>query len=269
MTLEVLVSCMHQEDGTLLGRSRISGDAVVINQCNWEDYREYSTAHGIGRMFSTRQRGLTKSRNMAVQNARADVCLLCDDDEVFVPNYEQKVLSAYETLPQADVIILKMVNRPPSFPDRIMPLRFPKTMKVSSWQISFRRQRLLDSGVRFDELLGAGTGNGAEEELKFLLDCEKAGLKIYYVPTEIASVGQEQSTWFSGFTETFFENRGATTRYILGFVPAAAYAVYYVVRKKNRYKGQITPRKALSATFRGIRENKITKQARKKEEIPV
>lgn len=269
MTLEVLVSCMHQEDGSLLERSRISGNAVVINQCNREDYQEYPAEHGTGRMYSIRQRGLTKSRNMAIQNALADVCLLCDDDEVFVPNYEQEILSAYENLPQADVIIFKMVNRPPSFPDRTQEVKFPKTMKVSSWQISFRRQRLLDSGVRFDELLGAGTGNGAEEELKFLLDCEKAGLKIYYVPTEIASVGQEQSTWFSGFTETFFENRGATTRYILGFVPAAAYAVYYVVRKKNRYKGQITPRKALSATFRGIRENKITKQARKKEEIPV
>lgn len=269
MTLEVLVSCMHQEDGTLLGRSRISGDAVVINQCNWEDYREYPTAQGTGRVFSTRQRGLTKSRNMAIENARADVCLLCDDDEVFVPEYEQKILAAYETLPQADVIIFKMVNRTPSFPDRVMPLKFPKTMKVSSWQISFRRQRLLESGACFDELLGAGTGNGAEEELKFLLDCEKAGLKIYYVPTEIATVGQEQSTWFAGFTETFFENRGATTRYILGLLPASAYAVYYVMRKKKLYQGQITPGRALIATCRGIRENKITKQTREKEKISV
>lgn len=265
MTLELLVSCMHQKDDSLLRKSCITSDAVVINQCDQDQYHEYLTEHGTARVLSTTQRGLTKSRNMAIRNARADVCLLCDDDEVFVPNYEQKVLSAYENLPQADVIIFKMVNRPPSFPDRIQELKFPKTMKVSSWQISFRRQRLLDSGVRFDELLGAGTGNGAEEELKFLLDCEKAGLKMYYVPTEIASVGQEQSTWFSGFTETFFENRGATTRYILGFVPAAAYAVYYVVRKKKLYKGQITPVKALSATFRGIRENKITKQARKEE----
>ena len=105
MTLEVLVSCMHQEDGSLLERSRISGNAVVINQCNREDYQEYPAEHGTGRMYSIRQRGLTKSRNMAIQNALADVCLLCDDDEVFVPNYEQEILSAYENLPQADVII--------------------------------------------------------------------------------------------------------------------------------------------------------------------
>lgn len=60
---------------------------------------------------------------------------------------------------------------------------------------------MLNSGVFFDEHLGAGTGNGGEEELKFLLDCQNAGLKIYYVPTEIASVAQTESTWFHGFDE--------------------------------------------------------------------
>lgn len=270
MKLEILLSCMHQSDDTLVRQSQLTGDVVVINQCDQEAYAEYSTEDGIVRFFSTRQRGLTKSRNMAIAKSQADICMLCDDDEVFVPDYEKKILAAYESLPQADVIVFKMVNRPPSFEDQVMPLRFPKTMKVSSWQISFRRQRLLETGVRFDELLGAGTGNGAEEELKFLRDCEKAGLTIYYVPEEIASVGQEVSTWFSGFTEPFFENRGATTRYILGLGMASVYAVYYVIRKKELYQEQISPWAALRATFRGIRENKITRQAREqKEDVPV
>lgn len=239
----------------------------MVNQCDWEDYREYPTARGMVRMFSTCQRGLTKSRNMAITNAQADVCLLCDDDECFVSDYESAILTAYEENPQADVIIFKMVNRSPSFADKTMRLRFPKTMKVSSWQISFRRERLVRAGVSFDELLGAGTGNGAEEELKFLLDCEKAGLSIYYVPTQIASVAQEASTWFGGFDETFFENRGATTRYILGFGLASLYAVYYVLRKKGMYGEFISPCSALRATFRGILENKITKQSEKQKEL--
>ena len=214
-------------------------------------------------MYSTTQRGLTKSRNMAISKSDADVCLLCDDDEVFVEGYESAILKAYEELPQADVIIFKMVNREPSFSDEVQQLRFPKTMKVSSWQISFRRENLFRSGVRFDELLGAGTGNGAEEELKFLTDCEKAGLKIFYVPVEIATVAQAESTWFAGFNEQFFENRGATTRYILGWPLAVAYAVYYVLKKKQMYQSQITSKDALRAIFRGIRENKISKQAAK------
>lgn len=258
------MSCMHQTDDALVRSSGITGDAVVINQCDWNGYAEYETDCGTVRQFSTKQRGLTKSRNMAIGKSLADVCLLCDDDEVFVPAYEEKILAAYESLPRADVVIFKMTNRQPSFEDKVMRLKFPQTMKVSSWQISFRRQSLIDSGVQFDELLGAGTGNGAEEELKFLLDCEKAGLKIYYVPVEIASVGQEESTWFAGFTETFFENRGATTRYILGLGLASIYAIYYVIRKRDLYASQISFMQALNATFRGMRENKIAKQAREK-----
>ena len=265
MKLEILMSCMHQTDDGLVRKSNITGDVVVINQCDQEGAAEYPTAHGTARFYSTTQRGLTKSRNMAIGRSTADICLLCDDDELFVEGYEQKILDAYRDLPQADVIIFKMVNRVPSFEDQVFRLRFPWTMKVSSCQISFRRQRLLDAGVRFDELLGAGSGNGAEEELKFLTDCEKAGLVIYYVPVAIASVAQEESTWFGGFTEKFFENRGATTRYILGLPLASAYACYYVIRKKGLYGGDITPARALKATFRGIFENKISKQKRNME----
>lgn len=267
MKFEILMACMHQSDDTLVKKSNITGNVVVINQCDREDMTEYPTAEGTARMYSATQRGLTKSRNMAIRKSDADICLLCDDDEVFVDGYEKKILTAYETLPQADVIIFKMVNRPPSFEDKILRLRFPQTMKVSSWQISFRRQRLLDTGVRFDELLGAGTGNGAEEELKFLTDCEKAGLVIYYVPEAIATVAQEESTWFGGFTEQFFENRGATTRYILGIPLAMAYACYYVATKKKMYSKDITPVRALMATFRGICQNKIGKQRKEMENV--
>lgn len=267
MKLEVLMSCMHQTDDALVRSSRLIGDVVVINQCDRDGFAEFATENGAARMICTTQRGLTKSRNLAVANSRADVCLLCDDDEVFVPDYEEKILRAYEEIPDADVIIFKVTGTGKSFPDRVIRLRFPRTMKVSSWQISFRRERLVSSGIRFDELLGAGTENGAEEELKFLTDCEKAGLTIYYAPVEIASVARQGSTWFQGFSESFFENRGATTRYILGAPVASLYAVYYAVRKRDLYRDTMTPWAALRATFRGIRTNKIGKQAKKRKKL--
>lgn len=264
MKLEVLMSCMHRQDDKLVYTSRLTGDVVVVNQCDREGYDEYETPRGRVRMFSTTQRGLTKSRNFAISKSQADICLLCDDDELFVPDYAEKITAAYEQLPQADVIIFKMVDRPTAFGDAARPLRWVDCMKVSSWQISFRREKLLSSGVKFDEFLGAGTGNGAEEELKFLLDCRKAGLAIWYVPVEIASVAQTASTWFGGFNEEFFENRGATTRYILGVPLAVLYAVYYVITKRGLYRETISPAKALQAIFRGIRQNKIWKQVKQK-----
>lgn len=269
MKLEVLMSCMYQNDDTLVRQAGLTGDVVVINQCDREGYNCYPTRDGSARIFFTRQRGLTRSRNMAIEKSLADICLLCDDDETFISDYQARILDAYESLPEADILILKMENLPASFPDRVIRLHFPLTMKVSSCQISFRRKRLLETGVRFDELLGAGTGNGAEEELKFLTDCERAGLRIYYVPVTIASVAQTASTWFHGFDESFFENRGATTRYILGTGVASLYALYYIICKRGLYRETLPPIQALRATFRGIRENKIGKQADAQKEIPL
>ncbi|MBE6692221.1 MAG: glycosyltransferase family 2 protein [Ruminococcaceae bacterium] len=262
MKLDVLVSCMHQSDMSLVSKTRISGDCTMINQCDMESFEQIHTRFGIARMFSTKERGLTKSRNMAISKSLGDICLLCDDDEVLVDDYEKVIIDAYEAIKDADVIAFEMSNHVSSLKKTVQELKFPKTMKISSWQITFRRDKIIEKGIRFDELLGAGTGNGAEEELKFLLDCQKSNLKIYYVPEVIGEVAQTSSTWFNGFDEQFFENRGATTRYILGWFTASIYAMYYLVRKHSLYKHHISFTMAFKSIFKGIVKNKISKQAR-------
>ncbi len=264
LKLDVLLSCMHQKNSDIVLKTRITGNAIVINQCDLSGMEIFPTENGLAKIFHTTQRGLTKSRNMALEKSAADICILCDDDEVFLSDYRQKILTAYRKLPDADVIIFKMADRPPSFKDKVMRLRFPLTMKVSSWQISFKRASLMRTGVRFDELMGAGTGNGAEEELKFLCDCEKAGLRIYYVPSVIASVKQTSSTWFGGYNEKFFKDRGNTTRYVLGLPLAAVYAVYYAAAKHKLYSKDISAANALRAMFAGIFENRLGKLSRSK-----
>lgn len=263
MKLEVLLSCIGQKDDTLVRRTGLTGDVVMVSQgasdCGcWE----FANSHGTTRLYAVPGKGLTVSRNIAIKLSKADVCLLCDDDERFLPDYESRILNAYAENPSADVMIFKMTNHPSPFGNHPRWLRGFDLMRVASWQISFKRKSLSDAGVRFDELLGAGTGNGAEEELKFLTDCHRAGLRILYVPVEIASVGDHaSSTWFHGFDETFFENRGATTRYILGLPLSLAYGGYYLLAKRKLY-AQTTPFfKALCALMRGIREDRITHEA--------
>jgi len=43
---------------------------------------------------------------------------------------------------------------------------------------------------------------------------------------------------------------------------ASTYAVYYIVKKRELYKDQISSCRALMATFRGICNNTISKQAK-------
>lgn len=257
MKLEILLSCMNLQDEDIIERSRIESDTIIVNQCDHDDYSEIEkNGHRI-RTWSVNDRGLTKSRNYAIRRSEADICLLCDDDEVFADNYETGILTAYKDIPDADVIIFNIGNRPAHWGDIPKRLGYLDLMHVASWQISFRRQSLIENEVYFDERMGAGSGNGAEEEFRFLTDCRKKKLAIYYVPFAIADVAQTKSTWFKGYNEEFFINRGNTTRYIMGYVPAVLYAAYYSVRKRHQFDNDISWFKAFRLIMKGVHENRL------------
>ena len=256
---EILLSCMFLSDSKeMIKRSHITSDTVIINQCDEENYKEENICNALLRTFSVTDRGLTKSRNLAISKSQADICIICDDDEIFNDGYEKAVSSAYDALPDADIIIFDMVDRPLKWGNSIKRLGYIDLMSVSSWQITFRREKLLASGVLFDENMGAGSGNGAEEEFRFLTQCRKAKLRIYHYPFRLASVAQTQSTWFKGFDEEFFVNRGNTTRYIMGLPLSVLYAAYYAFAKRKQLSGMSMLR-AFSYTVKGIKENRLTK----------
>ncbi len=256
---EILLSCMFLSDSKeMIKRSHITSDTVIINQCDEENYKEENICNALLRTFSVTDRGLTKSRNLAISKSQADICIICDDDEIFNEGYEKAVSSAYDALPDADIIIFDMADRPLKWGNSIKRLGYIDLMSVSSWQITFRREKLLASGVLFDENMGAGSGNGAEEEFRFLTQCRKAKLRIYHYPFRLASVAQTQSTWFKGFDEEFFVNRGNTTRYIMGLPLSVLYAAYYAFAKRKQLSGMSMLR-AFSYTVKGIKENRLTK----------
>lgn len=241
---------MHNKDFSIVRESGLDKvSTVVVNQCDTD--KDYTVTEGIHTMIYTATRGLSVSRNIAINNAAADVCLISDDDESFIPDLEKTVLDAYQRYPEADVIIFNVFNRTKKLGDNPRKLGKYELLRVSSWQISFRLASVKGK-VAFDKNLGAGTGNGASEENKFLLDCYAAGLKIYYVPEKIATVAQESSTWFHGYDRKFFFNRGKTTRYILGFPIAIFYAFHFLILKRKLYGKDISMWAACKELFRGI-----------------
>lgn len=271
MNLEVLISCMNQQDMKIAEQTGIQTDALIINQCPQLEHSDnaspdrntfaaQNSSRGNIRMLSTNARGLSKSRNLAIRHAVGDVCLICDDDEQLDSSYEKIILNVYEALPEADIICFRIANQPSRLKQKEQRLTKWTAMRIASWQITFRRESILKSGVRFDEDMGAGTGNGGGEEVKFLRDCIGAGLKAYYVPSSIGVVAQTESTWFKGFDRDFFYKRGVTNRYMLGLPIAILYAIYYSYVKRNLYKAYVTPWQSFKYTLDGILANDISKQ---------
>lgn len=259
MRLEVLVSCMDQEDCSIVKKSRLTGDVLIVNQCTENNITEIVTEKQRIRIISTTERGLSNSRNMAIKASDSDICLLCDDDEVFVDNYEKIILDRFCEIPQADIIAFHINNKRTRI-NKMQRIGRLNSLKLASVQLAFKRNSIIEHDLLFDPLLGAGSGNGCGEENKFLLDCIAKGLKVYFVPVVIANLTKNTSTWFQDYDEVFFYQRGLTTRYMLGLVPSVIYAVYYLLAKHTLYSHRLSIMAAGRTLFKGIRDNRISKE---------
>ena len=252
--IEVLISAMHQKDDSIFGKTNIRSDALMINQCDNEECHEKIFECGKARTISTIERGLSRSRNMALKNANGDVCLICDDDEILDDNYPELILSAYEKNPKADLICFQVQREGKKYSKKSYKVGYLRSLKIASWQITFKKKSILDNGLTFDENFGSGTPKGSGEENIFLFDCLKKGLSIYYVPVCIGRVGQVKSNWFKGFNELYFYNRGQIINRLLGKSIGSLYCLYFAISKYSQYKMNLSIGKAISALFRGMRE---------------
>lgn len=251
MDFEILMSCMNQEDFTLIDQSNIKTNVLAINQCGREGMREEQQDGVVRRMLDSPQKGLSRSRNMALQHARGDFCLIADDDETFVEDVEQIVLRAFRET-GADIVAFELQNYPKRIKKTVHRVKKFESLKLSSCQLALRRRAILDVGLEFDVHLGAGTGNGAGEENKFLWDAFRAGLKVYYYPAHIARLVLGGSSWFSGYDWEYFYKRGKVTSYYMGRFWGAVYAAFFVVTKRSLYKKDCGFWEALCASVKGI-----------------
>ncbi len=243
MKIAVLLSCMHQTDFSIIEKCNIQCDVVVVNQCDKEERHEFSfqnkqfrECHAV--FISTKERGLSRSRNMALRNSNADICIISDDDMFYPDDLIDIVSSEYKKC-ISDVILFSLERKDSSkkYPNkRIANVGLKHILKTSSPQITFLREKIIDSSISFDERMGSGTGNGGGEEVKFLLDCQKHKFKINYTPTVLGTMMPSQGQWFNGFTKEYMYNLGWTSRRMLGNFLGYIYIWYQVITKYPKYR---------------------------------
>lgn len=257
MDLEVLLSCMFEKGFSIINRSNLASSKVlVINQTNIE--KELIETKNNCTMISCNERGLSKSRNKALNYATGDICLISDNDEYFDKDFEQKIKNAYQSNPEADIIIFQLEGLNKKLGSVERKMKKLDLFRVSSQQISFKRESIIKNNLKFDELLGAGTNNGGGEENKFLLDAFKKHLNIYFIPENIAKLNEQNtSTWFHGYNKKYFYDWGKTIRYIMGGAFAFFYGFYVAFTKRKLYKKEISTFLVLKYFFKGIFSKKI------------
>lgn len=262
MKLMVLISCMHRTDTGIISESNVQTDSVVVNQCDRDSIEEFDFKNKKGRtchvkFINTTERGLSNSRNMAILNAtNADICYMCDDDEFLADDYEDTIVSAYEKYPYKSIITFSLIRKDYTYPTKAQKMGIKQILKTSSVQTTFRRDDILKCNIFFDPKMGSGSGNGGGEENKFLMDCKRAGLKLWYVPQIIASVKTENSQWFHGFTEDYYSNVSWANRRILGKYLGALYMTYWVLFRRNNFKQELSFASIVRACLKGFFEER-------------
>lgn len=273
MSIQVLVATMHQkkDDYSLLDRLNVQSGAVVINQCNRDEiYTIEYKGNQIVWVDST-ERGLSRSRNMAIRYADAEFCLLVDDDEILVPNYYDIIEKAFADNSSASIIRFQIAGIEKQFkryPTNQQDMGFLKSMKISSVEIAFRRKAIIENNLKFDELLGSGAEFSHGEENAFVFDCLKHGLEIIYIPKIISKLHIGDSTWFDGYNKKYFIGSGASyvamSRKLAGIL-----ILQFAVRRYSLYKSEMSFIKAICYMFEGKAAYIQMKRQRKTERLGI
>lgn len=213
MKLEVLISTMHREDHSLLEQMNIKTDAVVVNQCDRNEIEEFEYNSNHIKWLSLNERGVGLSRNTAIMRSSADILLFADDDVVYEDDYEKKIIGAFEKYPDADIIMFNLISTNPNRPETMVKkdhrVRWYNCLKYGACKIAIRRESVLKYNLFYSLLFGGGAKYQAGEDNHYLVKALQKGMKEMSSASVIGIVNQEVSTWFKGYNEKYYRDRGA------------------------------------------------------------
>ena len=102
--LEILCVTMHQKDFSKIKSMNIRCDVVFANQADENSFKSIEFDGKTAKMITTTTRGVGLNRNIALAAATGDYLLFADEDMTYNDDLPEKVISAFEELPKADVI---------------------------------------------------------------------------------------------------------------------------------------------------------------------
>lgn len=256
--LEVLVAAVQENDITLADHMNLSTDAVICNQCQEVSYREFERKGHLIRSLAFHERGVGKNRNNALMRADAKYVLFADEDIVYEDDYEDKVLKAFEENPKADLLLFNVtaVESRRTYENRKKKrVRWYNYGRYPTYSIGAKLDSLRKANVWFSLLYGGGAPYSNGEDSLFLHDCLKKKLVIWSVPVTIGHEAAREdgsSTWFRGYNEKFFYDRGVLYHDLYG-IGQKPMAFRFLLLHRKEMCQQIPLRQAFRIMCHGMK----------------
>jgi glycosyltransferase involved in cell wall biosynthesis len=175
---------------------------LVINQTT-ENKRLYSESDNI-RVINSLERGLSKSRNLALENAVGEICFIADDDVEYLPDAIESVINAYRDYPHAAFISFQFLNKNGNLENAYQSKQSIQNnllhkQHLHSIEITLKPKLLIKNNIRFNTCFGIGALFKSCEEEVLRDDLLRHKLQVGYVNKpiikhlELASVANEGS----------------------------------------------------------------------------
>lgn len=261
MRIQTLVAAVNQDVRALADRMRLETDAILVNQCDENAYLEYEYKDFQVKCYSFREKGVGLNRNNALLRADGDILVFADEDIVYDPGYAEKLRKEFEMHPEADILLcnLRVVpERATYHTESYGRVRWYNCGRYPTYSFAVRGDKIRKANVTFSLLFGGGAPYSNGEDSLFLMECLRRGLRIYRTPLEIGEeVPREsgESTWFKGYNEKFFYDRGYLYHFLYGW-KAGVMAFRFIHAKKSVMCGEIPAKEAYAIMKKGIADAK-------------
>lgn len=256
MEVQVLVAAVDKDVNVLAEQMRLETDAIIVNQCDHYGYQEFEHKGRCIRCFSMAERGVGLNRNTALMHADGELVLFSDEDIVLYSGYERIIADAFLENPDADIITFNFkvdASRATYYNTKPHRIHWYNYGRYPTYAVAARREALHGAGVSFSLLFGGGAKYSNGEDSLFLHDCLKKGLHLYGSPAEIGEETFRESTWFKGYNEKFFYDRGVLYHYLYGRL-AGLWALRFLLAHKGTMCETVGVKQAFSWMRQGIKE---------------
>ena len=257
MGLQFLVSAVNEDVATLAERMNLQADAIIVNQCGSNSYQEYMHEGNKIRCYSFAERGVGLSRNNCLMRADHEISVFADEDIVYRPGAVKAIEEEFAKNPDADMILFNMdvpADRATYHIDGYGRVRWYNCGRYPTYSFAARTEKLRQANVSFSLLFGGGAKYSNGEDSLFLSDCLGKGLKVYKAPVTIGRENGRPSTWFHGYNEKFFYDRGVLYRFLYKRL-ALPMAVRFLLKLRGKAFGDdsVTMSEAFRLMCKGIR----------------
>ena len=256
--LQILVAPVGQKDHSLVEKMNVCCDAVIANQADREAIDRFSAGEHSIRMITTKTRGVGLNRNIALLAADAPLVLFSDDDVIYYDGVARAVAEAFDQMPQADVLVFGMdISRDGQITERRhlqrKRLRLHNSLRFGTYRIAVRREALLRHQISFHQSFGGGCPFSCGEDSLFLKACFDKGLKVYAHELVLGTCAKDSSTWFAGYHEKFYYDKGVLMRHLFPRIPHLMAVVFGL---RYRYPTALSRWEQIRWMLKGVRGGK-------------